>query len=79
MNDLHNNKSDTNPFDTLDAYKTIIENIHDGVFGMREGKIIYANASLLNMTGYTREELLGQSASFLTAPEHREMVLDIVD
>ena len=44
-----------------EQYRTLIENIQEGVFILREEKIEFANQSFLKMVGFPREDVLGKS------------------
>lgn len=45
--------------------RNLIESMHDGFSIVDpEGRIVYANEKLLEMTGFSREEVLGKSADF---------------
>jgi len=47
-------------------WETVVENLADGLMIVDpEGKIVYANQSLEEITGYAREELVGQSCQLL--------------
>ena len=52
---------------TLSRYwETVVEIIHDGVMMVDPGgAIVSANRALTEMTGYSRDELLGQPCSIL--------------
>lgn len=52
---------------TLSRYwETVVEIIHDGVMMVDpSGAIVSANRALIDMTGYNRDELLGQPCSIL--------------
>ncbi len=59
-----------------EKYRTLIENIQDGVFLIQDGKIEFANEAFARMTGYTMEEIIGKDFRELVAPEDLEMVVD---
>ncbi len=51
-------------------YRSIFDNAADGILiGNNQGIITDANISITELTGYSREELLGQSINMLFAPE----------
>jgi rsbT co-antagonist protein RsbR len=57
-------------------YRLLIESMQDGVFLAQGGKLVFANAQLAAMVGYTAAELIQRSFIELIAPEDRDMVLD---
>ncbi len=59
-----------------EKYRTLIENIQDGVFLIQDGKIEFANEAFARMCGYTVEEVIGKDFRELVAPEDLEMVVD---
>ncbi len=44
-----------------ERYSTLINSMHDGVFVYRDGKILFANAALLKMIGFDKDEVIGAS------------------
>ncbi len=59
-----------------DKYHNLIEHSNDGIVFIEEGLIRYCNAKLLEMSGYTREELYGRLVFDFIAPEHKEKVIE---
>jgi two-component system cell cycle sensor histidine kinase/response regulator CckA len=59
-----------------EKYRTLIENIQDGVFLIQDCKIEFANEVFARMCGYTMEEVIGKDFRELVAPEDLEMVVD---
>ncbi|VVB86143.1 Methyl sulfide methyltransferase-associated sensor [uncultured archaeon] len=59
-----------------EKYRTLIENIQDGVFLIQDGKIEFANEAFARMCGYTVEEVIGKDFRELVAPEDLEMVVN---
>lgn len=55
-------------------YRTLIDNIQEGVFMLDAGKIIFANKSFAKIIGYREDEVIGQKFTRFVAPEHVEMV-----
>ena len=53
-------------------YKLLSENITDGIFIYKNGKIIYVNHSIGRMFGYKEIELEGLKLSELISPEYRD-------
>jgi PAS domain S-box-containing protein len=56
-------------------YKTLVEEITDGYFVIRDERIIFANQAFCQMHGYTPEKVLGRKFSLFVAPGDREKVL----
>ncbi|MFZ5518321.1 MAG: PAS domain S-box protein [Candidatus Zhuqueibacterota bacterium] len=59
-----------------DKYRTLIENIQDGLFLIRDRKIIFANEAAARMIGYQAGDLLGMSFEDLIFPEDLRFVLN---
>ena len=54
----------------LERYETIVETITDGVFVLDEDdRFVMVNDGHVELTGYSREELLGEHASLITGEE----------
>ena len=58
-------------------YKTLVEDINDGYFVLRDRAIIFANQAFCNMHGFDLKEMLGCSFSDFVSPEDREKVVGI--
>ncbi len=61
--------------DSEERYRSLVENIQDGVFLIYDRKIQFCNTALANLAGYTVKELLENEISIFIAPEDREMVM----
>jgi len=59
-----------------EKYRTLIDNIQDGVFLINEGKIIFANEAFASIIGYTIEEVIGEDFKKFVAPEDMELVVN---
>ena len=59
-----------------EKYRTLIENMQDGVFVVQDKKIKFANEAFAKIFGYTVEEVLHKNFRDLVAPEDRKMVDD---
>ncbi|MEA3283210.1 MAG: PAS domain S-box protein [Euryarchaeota archaeon] len=59
-----------------EKYRTLIENVQDGVFLLRDGGLTFVNEAFARISGYTVEEVLGMGFGELVAPEDRGMVAD---
>ncbi|MFZ3168473.1 MAG: PAS domain S-box protein [Candidatus Methanoperedens sp.] len=55
-------------------YRSLIENIQDGVFMIQNGKIQFANEAFARISGYTMEEVIRMDFQKFVAPEDLEMV-----
>jgi len=58
-------------------YKTLVEDINDGYFVVRERAIVFANQAFCTMHGFDLQEVLGRSFSDFVAPEDREKIVGI--
>ncbi len=55
-----------------DRYRNLLEAAPDGIVTVdRQGRIVYANAQMVELFGYTREELLGQRIEMLVPDRFR--------
>jgi PAS domain S-box-containing protein len=54
------------------GFRTLVEKYLDGVCLVVEGKILYANRTLRDMTGLTAAEAIGQPISEFVVPEERD-------
>ncbi len=59
-----------------EKYRTLIENIQDGVFIIQDGKLLFVNEAFAKMGGCTVEEITGKDFKDFVAPEDLEMVAD---
>jgi two-component system cell cycle sensor histidine kinase/response regulator CckA len=59
-----------------EKYRTLVENIQDGVILIEKNLLLFVNEAMARMTGYTTDELIGMTFSDLVAPEDRQQVLD---
>jgi PAS domain S-box-containing protein len=59
-----------------EKYRTLIDNIQDGVFLIQDAKIQFANEAFARIAGYTVEEITGKDFRELVAPEDLEIVAD---
>jgi PAS domain S-box-containing protein len=60
-----------------EKFHTIVENSNDGIAFIKDGTIQYCNPKLLEITGYTKGDILGQPFIKFIAPDHKEKVSDI--
>ncbi|MBV9266980.1 MAG: PAS domain S-box protein [Acidobacteriaceae bacterium] len=62
-----------------ERYRDLFENANDVIFLQDlKGKILAVNRAAETLTGYWREEVLGQNVSMLVAPEARHDMQDII-
>jgi PAS domain S-box-containing protein len=59
-----------------EKYRTLVDNIQDGVFVIQDAKMQFINGAFARMLGYTVEEVTGMDFRQLIAPEDLEMVAD---
>jgi PAS domain S-box-containing protein len=58
-----------------EKYRTLIDNIQDGVFIINEGKLLFVNEAFAAIVGYTKDEVSGMDFKKFVAPEDWRMVL----
>ncbi len=54
-----------------ERYRALVSSSKDGVYLIQDSKFVFANSALLNMLGYTLEELTGRLCFDIIAPEYR--------
>lgn len=59
-----------------EQYRTLVEQIHDGVYVIQDGAMRFVNDACAQSVGYSVRELIGKEVRELIAPEDREFVLD---
>lgn len=59
-----------------EKYRTLIENIQDGVFVIQDGEIQYINEFFSRLAGYEVEEVIGKDFVEFIAPEDRIRIAD---
>lgn len=57
-----------------EKYRSLINNIQDGVFIIHDAKIHFANESFARICGYSIKEVIGRDFRELVAPDDQEMV-----
>ena len=56
-------------------YRLLVEQVQAAVFVIQQGRFLFVNPKLLELFGYTKEEMLqGMDPMLLCVPEHRDMV-----
>ena len=57
-----------------EKYRTLVENMQDGIFIIQDSRLCFVNKSLAAMAGYSVEETIGMDFQRLVAPEDLEIV-----
>ncbi len=57
-------------------YRTLVENLQEGLFVIRDGKFVYLNDAVTAIVGYETGELLGADFLSVIAPESRGLVAE---
>jgi PAS domain S-box-containing protein len=55
-------------------FRTMAENIQDGLIIVEGGEIVFANHRIANITGYSDEELIKMKSADLLSPEDRDRI-----
>ncbi|HET6557802.1 MAG TPA: PAS domain S-box protein [Prolixibacteraceae bacterium] len=53
-------------------YRRVIQSLQEGLFVLQDEKFIFVNDSIVNILGYTVEEITGRHFSSVIPPEHSE-------
>lgn len=64
---------------TEERYRSIAENIEDGLAIIEHGKTVYINKRLSEILGYPKEDLLKMTGFDLAAPEEKERLKEIAE
>lgn len=56
--------------------RLLVENAAEGIAVVQDGKLVFVNPGLLQMVGYSKEDILSQPFEEFIHPEDREMVAD---
>jgi PAS domain S-box-containing protein len=64
---------------TEERYRSIMENIQDGLAIIKDRKTIYVNNRLSEILGYPKEELVNMTGFDLAAPEEKERLKEIAE
>ena len=59
-----------------EKYRLLVENANEAIFVVQEERLKFVNRKVLEILGYTQEEITSRPFSDLIHPEDREMVLD---
>ena len=58
-----------------EKYRTLIDNIQDGVFLIEKERFLFVNEAMARIAGYSVSELIGMNISNIVAPEDADMVV----
>jgi len=61
-----------------ERYRVLVDNSLTGVCLIQDGKFLFANRRAIEMTGYSREELVGMPLEQVIYPDDRDLVRGIV-
>jgi len=73
---LYKSQMEKNLIENEGMYRTLIDNIQDGVFLIQDGKLKFVNEAFARIPDYTVDEVLDLDFKEFVAPEDRDMVLD---
>ena len=59
-----------------EKYRTLIDNIQDGVILLEKHRFLFVNEAMARITGYSLAEMIGMDVGKLIAPEDVDRVLD---
>jgi diguanylate cyclase (GGDEF)-like protein/PAS domain S-box-containing protein len=62
--------------DSEEKYRSLFDNAMEGIFVAQSDKIVFLNAQLLKMTGYSYGEIMEKPFIEFVHPDDREMVID---
>jgi PAS domain S-box-containing protein len=61
-------------FESEERYRELVSHMPNGVLVQKKGRIVFVNAYILSITGYTLDELVGKSVLDFVHPADREFV-----
>ncbi len=59
-----------------DKYRALVENANEGIVVVQDGKIMYANSRTMDVSGYSKEEMMFRPFSEFIHPDDRELVFN---
>ncbi|MCX6841659.1 MAG: PAS domain S-box protein, partial [candidate division WOR-3 bacterium] len=62
--------------ESAEKYRLVVDNADEAILVAQDGKLVFTNPRTNQMTGYTREELLGRSFVEFIHPDDRALVAD---
>lgn len=63
--------------DSEQLYRAVVDKSHDAIFIYRDDRLLFTNERTVELTGYTRDELLQLNAWSLVHPEDRTRIQEI--
>ncbi len=63
--------------DSEQLYRAVVDKSHDAIFIYRDDRLLFANERTVELTGYSRDELMQLNAWSLVHPEDRARIQDI--
>ncbi len=60
-----------------ERYRNLFQSMQDGVFLIKDGRLVLANEALCDIHGYSFEDMIDRDFNDFVAPEHRDRVSDI--
>jgi PAS domain S-box-containing protein len=60
--------------DSEEKFHSIVEHGNDGIAFIQDGMVHYCNSMMLEIVGYTMEEVIGKPFLNYIAPEHKDMI-----
>lgn len=63
--------------DSEEKYRTLVDNMDDGVFLVKDGKLTFANRGMADLLGCTVDEMVGRPYPEFVAPACREKTIDL--
>lgn len=73
---LNKSRIEKKLLESENMYRTLIDNIQDGLFLIQDRKLKYVNEAFARISGYTVDEIIGMDFKDLVAPEDLDMVVD---
>jgi len=59
-----------------EKYRTLVENMQDGIVILQEGRVVFSNNALASLAGYSVEEVQGRLVTDFIAKEDRQFLAD---
>lgn len=71
---MNNTRDSEDPRFIRDLYQAVIENTSSGIYIFQDGRFVFVNKTMENLTGYSKEELLSINYLELVRPDYREIL-----
>jgi len=65
-------RADEHLRESEERYRSLVEDINDGYFIVQDGRFVYVNQAFANLSGYTKEAILGRGFSEFLPQEYLE-------